>query len=104
MVSTLNRRHCLHHAVSSVLRRTLLVSIADDSLRTGSSVTVRIRLTLREDILTKVATLLDHQSTSYASTQCYITEVSVRKHVTMAKACRYQSGRFTRYIECYGGV
>ena len=62
-------------------------------------VTARRRLTLKGDTLTKLATLLDHQSTSYASTQCYIAEVSVRKHDTMAKAWRYQSGRSTRYIE-----
>ena len=50
-------------------------------------VTARIRLTLRGDILTKLATLLDHQSTSYASTQCYIARmVSVRKHVTMVES------------------
>ena len=75
---------CFHHAVLSVLRCTPLVSIADDSLQTGGSVTARIRLTQSGDILTKLATLLDHQSTSYASTQCYIAEVSIRKHDTMA--------------------
>ena len=51
------------------------------------SVTARIRLTPSGDILTKLATLLDHQSTSYASTQCYIArKVSVRKHVTMVES------------------
>ena len=90
--------------VSLALCATLLLSIADDSLEAGSSVTAHIRLTLSGDILTKLATLLDYQSTSYASTQCYIAEVSVWKHDIMAKAWRYQSGRSTRYIECLTAV
>ena len=77
---------CLHYSVLSVLRCMPLVSIADDSLQTGVSVTARIRLTQSGDILTKLATLLDYQTTSYASTKCYIAEVNVWKYDTMAKA------------------
>ena len=43
-------------------------------------------------VLTKLETLPDYQGPSYASIQCYIVEVSVRKHDTIAKVWRYQSG------------
>ena len=55
--------------VSLALCTMLFLSISDYSLEARSSVTARIRLTLSRDILTKLATLLDYQSTSYAITK-----------------------------------
>ena len=59
MVSTLNRRHCVPPPCCIISLAPC--TIEDDSLKEGSSVTGRIRLTQRGDILTELETLLDHQ-------------------------------------------
>ena len=55
----------------------VLLSIGTIVSKRGVVLRRAIRLTQNGDILTRLATLPNHQSPSYASTQCYIAKGSV---------------------------